>query len=130
VNQLYAEHRGDQRVATSVNSPTFNSTHEGTNIPYLDAVVTQTADGKTIFIKAVNTNSTSSLQTTITIQGALPVARAEIKTLTAPSLSVFNDFSRPDALSVQTRTVPSGARFSVTLPKHSVSVIVLRTRYQ
>jgi alpha-N-arabinofuranosidase len=130
VNQLYAEHRGDQSLATSVNSPTFNSTHEGTNIPYLDAVVTQTADGKTIFIKAVNTNSTSSVQTTITIQGALPVARAEIKTLTAPSLSVFNDFSRPDAVSVPTRTVPSGARFSVTLPKHSVSVIVLRTRYQ
>jgi alpha-N-arabinofuranosidase len=130
VNQLYAEHRGDQSLATSVNSPTFNTTHEGTNVPYLDAVVTQTADGKTIFIKAVNTNSTSSVQTTITIQGALPVARAEIKTLTAPSLSVFNDFSRPDAVSVQTRTVPSGARFSVTLPKHSVSVIVLRTRYQ
>jgi alpha-N-arabinofuranosidase len=130
VNQLYAEHRGDQSLATSVNSPTFNTSREGTNVPYLDTVVTQTADRKMIFIKAVNTNSTSSLQTTITIQGALPVARAEIKTLTAPSLSVFNDFSRPDAVSIQTRTVPRGARFSVTLPKHSVSVIVLRTRYQ
>jgi alpha-L-arabinofuranosidase len=128
VNQLYAEHRGDQRLATTVNSATFNTSREGTNIPYLDAVAARTADGKTIFIKAVNTNRTSSLLTTITIQGAVPAARAEIKTLTAPSLNASNDFARPNAVSVQTRTVPSGPRFNVTLPQHSVSVIVMRTR--
>lgn len=128
VNQLYAEHRGDQILASTVNSPTFNSSREGTNIPYLDAVASRTADGKAIFIKAVNTNRTSALLTTINIQGVLPAARAEVQTVTAPSMNAANDFSRADAVSTQRRVLPSGRSFVVTLPKHSVSVIVLRTQ--
>jgi alpha-N-arabinofuranosidase len=128
VNQLYAEHRGDQILASRIDGPTFNTSREGTNIPYLDTTASRTADGKTIFIKAVNTSSTSPLLTTITIDGALPAPRAELKTITAPSFNAANDFSRPNAVSIQNRTLPSGRRFVVTLPKHSVSVIVLRTR--
>ena len=127
VNQLYAEHRGDQLLATSVNSPTFNTSREGAGIPYLDATASRTSDGKTIFIKAVNTNRTNPLLTTITMQGVAPAARAELKTVTASSLNVANDFSRPDAVFIQKRMIPSGRSFVVTLPKHSVSVIVLRT---
>jgi alpha-N-arabinofuranosidase len=127
VNQLYSEHRGNQLLATTVNSPTFDTSREGTNIPYLDAVGSRTADGKTIFIKAVNTSRTSSLLTRITIAGAMPAARAELKTITAPSLQAANDFSRPDAVSIKTNTLRSGRSFVVTLPKHSVSVIVIKT---
>jgi alpha-N-arabinofuranosidase len=127
VNQLYAEHRGDQLLSTTVESPTFNSSHEGTNISYLDVASSQTADGKTIFIKAVNTNPTSALITSVALQGATPAARAELRTITAPTLNAANDFSRPEAVTIQKRTLPSGKRFVVTLPKHSVSVIVLRT---
>ena len=128
VNQLYAEHRGDLLLASKIDGPTFNTSREGTNIPYLDATATRTTDGKTLFIKAVNTNPTSALLTTITIDGLIPAPRAELKTVTAPSINVFNDFSRPNAVSIQKRTLPSGPRFVVTLPKHSVSVIVLRSR--
>jgi alpha-N-arabinofuranosidase len=126
VNQLYAEHRGDVLLETSIKSPTFNTSEEGTNIPYLDATASRTANGKTIFIKAVNTSPTSALVTTISIQGAIPAARAELKTLTASSMTLANDFSRPNVVSVQTRMLSSGRRFVVALPKHSVSVIVLR----
>ena len=126
VNQIYAEHRGDLLLSTSVNSPTFNTSREGANIPYLDAIVSRTADGKTIFIKAVNTSRTNALLTTITIQGAVPAARVELKTVTASSFNVANDFSRPDAVFIEKRMLPSGRRFVVTFPKHSVSVIVLR----
>jgi alpha-L-arabinofuranosidase len=128
VNQLYAQHRGDARLMTKVESPTFNTSHEGTNVPYLDVTTSQTADGKSIFIKAVNTSPTSALLTTITIQGVIPTPRAEVKTVTAPSLSIANDFSRPDAVSIQNRMVPSGRSFVVTLPKHSVSIIVCSAR--
>jgi alpha-L-arabinofuranosidase len=127
VNQLYAEHRGDQLLATRVDSPTFNTSREGANIPYLDATASRTTEGKTLFIKAVNTSRTSELLTTITIDGADPAARGELKTVSAPSLNVANDFSRPEAVSIQKRMLPSGRRFVVTLPKHSVSVLVLTT---
>ena len=127
VNQLYNAHRGDVRLASSVNGPTFDTSVEGANIPSLDATVSRTADGKTIVIKAVNTDAKRSLVTTITLQGVIPAARAELNTITAPSLNVANSFSQPDAISIQKRTIPTGPRFVVTLPKHSVSVIVLRT---
>jgi alpha-N-arabinofuranosidase len=127
VNQLYSQYRGDQLLATTVNGPTFNTSREGTNIPYLDATGSRTADGKTIFIKAVNTSRTGSLHTTITIEGVIPSTRAELKTVTAPSMNVANDFSRRDAVSIQNSTVSSGRKFVVTLPKHSVSVIVIKT---
>ena len=128
VNQLYAGHRGDVLLESRVNSPTFNTSHEGTNIPYLDAVVSRTADGKTIFIKAVNTNRSGALTTTITIQGVIPARQAELKTVTASSLDVANGFSQPNAVSIQKRMLASGRTFVVTLPKHSVSVIVLGTQ--
>ena len=127
VNQLYSTHRGDVRLASSVNSPAFNTSREGTNIPALDAIVSRTADGKTIVIKAVNTSRTSSMSTTITVQGTTIAARAELNTITTPSLAVSNSFSQPDAVSIQKRTIASGRSFVVNLPKHSVSVIVLRT---
>lgn len=128
VNQLYAEHRGDQLLAATVNSPTFNSSREGTNIPYLDATASRTADGKMIFIKAVNTNRTNALLTTINLQSVMPATRAEIRTVTAPSMNAANDFSRTAAVSIQRRTLPGGRTFVVTLPRHSVTVIVLRTQ--
>ena len=127
VNQLFNDHRGEMRVASSVSSPTFNTSREGANIPYLDATVSRSADGKTFFIKAVNTSRTSSLVTTVSFQGVTPAARAELKTITARSLDVSNDFLKPDAVSIEKRTVRSGRQFVVTLPKHSISVITVET---
>src|SRR5688572_9338179 len=36
VNRLYNEHRGNERLAVTVNGPTFDSSREGRNVPYLD----------------------------------------------------------------------------------------------
>lgn len=109
VNQLYSENRGDVRLVASVDSPVFQTSREGGNVPYLDAAVSRSSDGKRIFIKAVNTSPASSLVTTISVQGVTTGTRAQVKTINAPSLSV-----------------PSGRRFVVTLPKHSVSVITIQ----
>lgn len=128
VNQLYSEHRGDERLYATISSPSFDTSREGTNVPYLDAVASRTADGKKVFIKAVNTNPSSALVTTISLQGASPVAQAEVTTVTAPSLTVSNNFARPNAVSITHTRVPSGPSFVVTLPKHSVSVITLGLR--
>jgi alpha-L-arabinofuranosidase len=114
VNQLYSEHRGDDRLATSVSGSS-----------YLDAAVSRTSDGKKIFIKAVNTSPANSLVTNINLEGVTPGTRAELKTITARSLSASNDFSQPNAVFIEKRFVPTGRRFVVTLPKHSVSVITL-----
>jgi alpha-N-arabinofuranosidase len=114
VNQLYNTHRGEVRLATSVNSPTFDTSREGVNVPYLDA--TASRSGNTIFIKAVNTNPTNSLTTAITVRGLTPIGRADLKTITTP------------AAGIQRRSIPSGNHFVVTLPKKSVTIVILKIR--
>jgi len=98
VNQLYSNHRGDMRLTANVNLP--------------DLDTTASRDGNRIFIKAVNT-STSSLTTTITVQGFLPTGRAQVQTISG------------QASRVEDRTIPAAQRFLVTIPKQSVSVITL-----
>ena len=102
VNQLYNDHRGDVRLSTSV------------NVPYLDVNASR-IDNK-IFIKAVNTSLTDSVTTTVTVAGFVPGRQAEVKTLSGR------------ASSVESRSIPSGQRFVVTLPKQSVSVITINSR--
>ena len=126
VNQLYNEHRGNDRLATTVTGPTFSTSREGDNVPYLDVVVNR-ASSK-IFIKAVNTHRTAAITTTIDVQGATFSQRAEVKTVTAASLKSSNDFSQPDAVFIKRATLPDRRPFVLTLPKHSVTVITLNTR--
>ena len=126
VNQLYNEHRGNDRLATTVTGPTFSTSREGDNVPYLDVVVNR-ASSK-IFIKAVNTHRTAAITTTIDVQGATFSQRAEVKTVTAASLKSSNDFLQPDAVFIKQATLPVRRPFVLTLPKHSVTVITLNTR--
>src|ERR1044072_4835551 len=98
VNQVYNDHRGDVRLAANVNPG--------------DLDATASRSGNKIFSKAVNTTS-SSLTTTITVQGFRPVGRAEVQTISGR------------ASNVEDRTIRAARRFLVTLPKQSVSVITL-----
>jgi alpha-L-arabinofuranosidase len=61
----------------------------------------------------------------VRIDGAPAPARATHHVLTAPTLQTANSFATPDAVSVQTRQLTGGRAFTVHLPRHSVSVIVL-----
>ena len=44
-------------------SPTFDSSLEGTRRPVLDAVATRSADGRRLFVRAVNTSRDRALKT-------------------------------------------------------------------
>ena len=126
VNRLYAEHRGDERLAALVAGPTFDTSKEGKGVPVLDATASRTADGRQIFIKAVNTDPREALATEVVVDGFEPSPRAEMQTVTAASLHDSNDFSRPEAVSVRDTAVRAGRSFTVTLPAHSVAVITLQ----
>jgi alpha-N-arabinofuranosidase len=125
VNRLYAEHRGDERLAAEVTSPTFDTSREGKGVPALDVSASRTADGRRIYVKAVNTDARAALATRVEVSGVGAVARAEMRVLTAGSLNDSNDFSRPGAVSVRTTPLRAGRSFRVTLPGHSVAVITL-----
>jgi alpha-N-arabinofuranosidase len=125
VNELYSRHLGAERLTARIQSPVFDTSREGNNIPYLDAVVTRAADGKQIYIKAVNTDTNRSLRTSIAFTGATVASQATIETINAESMTAANSFERPDAVSLQQKRIPAGSSFVVDLPSHSVSVITL-----
>jgi alpha-N-arabinofuranosidase len=125
VNQIYSATLGTERLATTVDGPTFDTTKEGKNIPTLDVSVTRGGAGRKIFVKAVNTDPNRASMTTIEAQGASFSRTAEMLTVNAPSLTASNSFANPNAVSIRQTSVRAGATFMVTLPAHSVSVIAL-----
>jgi alpha-N-arabinofuranosidase len=125
VNQLYASHLGRERLSSTLEGPTFDSTFEGTAVPTVDAVVSRSSHGRQIFIKAVNTDPQNAIATRVSFTGISIAKNAKIETLNGDSLTASNDFSHPDSVSVSVRQIEAGQTFAVTLPEHSVSVITL-----
>jgi alpha-L-arabinofuranosidase len=126
VNQLYNAYLGRDRVKTTVEGPTFDTSKEGTAVPVLDAVASRSADGPEIYVKAVNTSPTSAVDTEIDVRGVDVRPEAEWHVLTAPSLETHNSFKAPDAVRPRRDKLRAGRRFRLSLPPRSVSVIVLR----
>ena len=127
VNELYNRRLGTQRLAAHVDGPTFDTRREGKGVPYLDVAVSRTANGKQIFIKAVNTDGKHSLRATFQISGTGVSPEAEIETITADSLTAANTFASPEVVSTRRSRIRADSRFVVDLPRHSVSVITLAT---
>jgi alpha-L-arabinofuranosidase len=94
-------------------------------VPYLDVVVSRTADGKHIFIKAVNTDAQRTLRTSVRIVGVHVASNAVMETINADSMTSANSFATPHAVSRQQKTIRTGPSFVIGFPQHSVSVITL-----
>ena len=125
VIRLHNEHLGRDRLAAHVSSPVFDSSKEGTQVPALGIVATRSADGRLLFVKAVNTGRQPALKTTVTVTGAMVGAGGTMRTVTGDSLEASNSFRTPRAVAVRTRSFQSSPRFTVDLPPHSVSVLTL-----
>jgi alpha-L-arabinofuranosidase len=126
VNRLYATHLGAVRLAATVDGPSFSTSHEGASVPAVDIVATRTADGRTIYLKAVNTDLERPVNARVTVRGASVDQRATVERVVANSLSAANSFSTPEAVRVTSSTVTAEPSFTLDLPRHSVSVITLR----
>jgi alpha-N-arabinofuranosidase len=129
VIKLYNERRGDERLATSVEGRTYDTTREGKNVPVLDAVASRSADGRKLFVKLVNTDRQRAVETAIEIAGARVAGSGLIETITTHTPATANSFQTPNAIDVRGRQLNVGAgSFTVLLPKQSVSVITLSVR--
>jgi len=125
VNMLYASHLGRERLATTLSAPTFDSTQEGTAVPVIDAVASRSANRQQIFIKIVNTEPTKAVPLQISLAGVQVANPAHIDTLSGDALSETNDFAHPNHLRITPGTIAAAPSFSLTIPKHSVSIITI-----
>jgi alpha-L-arabinofuranosidase len=125
VNQLYASHLGAERLATRVDGPTFSSSREGGSVPTLDVVASRSADGEKIFVKVLNTDLERSVTARFALRGARVSGNAMVDRVRAESLDAVTSFATPDAVRLTHESFSAGNRFSLELPRHSVSVITL-----
>ena len=98
---------------------------EGSDVPVLDVVASRSADGRSIFIKAVNTDLEQPVTLTVTLHGARVSSSAIVDRVTAPSLQAVASFKTPDAVRLSRSSLKAAERFQLELPKHSVSVVTL-----
>jgi alpha-N-arabinofuranosidase len=126
VNALYASHLGQERLASTLRGPTFDSTLEGRAIPAIDAVASRSSNRSHIFIKLVNTDPVRAMPTQILLAGVRFAKQARMETLNGEDLKVSNDFSHPDAVRVSTSTITTNPSFNVMIPAHSVSIITIQ----
>jgi alpha-L-arabinofuranosidase len=123
--KLYSDHLGAQRLSATVEAPVFDTTKEGKNVPYLDVVASRSADGKQLFIHAVNTNIADSITATVNIPGLHENTSATVDVLNGPALDAANTFRTPDTVKVERRDFTAGPHFTIDLPAHSVAVITI-----
>jgi alpha-N-arabinofuranosidase len=126
VNQLYSESLGQERLAAEVVCPTFDSTREGKQVPYLDVVAGRSRNGQNIFVKAVNTDLTRAMVTTINVRDVHVKPQGELATVNGATLESHNSFATPGAVRLTRKHVAAGSNFAITLPPHSVSVLKLQ----
>jgi alpha-N-arabinofuranosidase len=125
VHQMYAAHRGGERLRTEIAGPTFDSPSEDRGVPVLDAAVSRSADRRTIVLKLVNTDLTQDLYVDVRVRGAAVRPRAQRVVLTAASLMTRTSFRAPDAVRPERDSIETGEAFPLRLPKHSVTVVAL-----
>jgi alpha-N-arabinofuranosidase len=123
VNQLYNETLGRDRLASTVEGPTFDTSLEGRGVPALDAVASRSADGSRLFVKLVNTGL-AGVVTRVDLRGGRVAPEAEWHLLAADSPTARNGFATPDRVRPRREVVRAQPTLEVTLPPQSVSVIV------
>jgi alpha-L-arabinofuranosidase len=124
VNQLYASHAGAERLATKVDAPRVSTSREG-DAATLDVVASRSSDGRSIYVKAVNTDLDRPVIARVGIRGARISSAATVDRVLADSLTAVNGFSTPDAVRITRDAIEAGPSFRLELPAHSVAVVTL-----
>lgn len=115
VMQLWRDHYAPQRIAV-----------DG-ELGILDLVATKSSDGKTLFLKAVNTSDRPAA-VRVAVAGNMPIGPAEMKMVAPGDLNARNTLDHPDGVRAESHPVTTDGRtVSFEMPPLSVGVITLRS---
>lgn len=119
--KLYRTLLQPDRVDASVTADPLQAT--GTPVPVIDAVVTR-GEGARAAVALVNRHASAPAECRLVLKGLPARARATWTVLAGDSPDAYNDVDRPDRVAPVTRQI---APFdgTITLPPHSVNVVVL-----
>ena len=133
VFQTYGRMKGRDVLALRVESPEYSTPAIGIvpkldGVPYLDAGVYRTKDGRSMSVCLVNRDVKREAQVAIDVNSPAWSTRA-ITTLTADSCKATNSPETPMNVAPQSKAAVSvktnGKQLSMVLPRHSLTVIDL-----
>ena len=134
VLRMYATARPADLLPVDDGSPVYSVEHGSMrlpvigNVPWLEVVAAQGATPDKLVLFCVNRSLTRDLQARIALDGFVPEAAAQVKTLTAPSIYSENDAMNPDAVTPRLTQISVGNSFAYTFPHASVVVIDLERK--
>ena len=155
--QLVRQHTGSQLVSSVVAAPVYTSQAIGLvssipNVPYLDVISSLSADGKTLYVIAVNKNFDQAIQTTLSIGGFSPQGSAAVWTLNGTGIDANTgtvplqvpgvywapqaqdplnpqfDNGGPGQVTLTQSNASVGSSFSYRFPAHSVTAIQMASK--
>ncbi|MBI4601853.1 MAG: hypothetical protein HY721_07815 [Planctomycetes bacterium] len=114
--QLWREHQGAERIACEGGGPA------------LDLGASRSADGRKVYLKAVNLDLERPAALEVSLVGLQGASGADLSVLAAPSRDAANSFRTPDAVKVQRTRIQSGPPFAITLPPGSAAALAVGAR--
>ncbi len=156
--QLYTKHFGEQLLRSATQGPTFDSSAVGytdavKGVPYLDVVSSLSADGRQLYIIAINKHFDQPIEVAVTLRGFVPSQPATAWTLNgtgldantgtgiikAPGLRVprqaedpqnarFYKGAESEITFRSSEFMAAGPEFTYRFPAHSATSIVLNRR--
>jgi alpha-L-arabinofuranosidase len=131
VLRSYAEEKPSRLVATDSDAPAYAVEH-GVNrlpqiehVPWLEVVAAMGPSSDTLVLFCLNRSLTRDFRAAIQMDGFIPQALEQVKTISAPSIYTENNEMQPHAVEAVTRQIQVGSHFEMVFPHASVVVIRL-----
>ncbi|ADW68878.1 alpha-L-arabinofuranosidase C-terminal domain-containing protein [Granulicella tundricola] len=117
-------------LAVQSDSPTYNVTHgiqrlpEISNVPYLDVIAAESADGKSLVLFCVNRHLTHAATAEVDLSAfGVKSGTARISTITGENILVENDEVNPNTVTPIMRSEAFKSKLTYTFPSKSVTVV-------
>jgi len=119
--RMYSDHLGSERLFAEVASPELP-----TGVKALDAVVTRSEDGATVFAKMSNADREHALKVSVDLGSFNYAQNVQATILTSTDPMKRNTFNNPDAVKPINRGLHCSGVCMIELPADSVTVITFR----
>ncbi len=95
------------------------------HVPWLEVVAAMGPSPDTLVLFCVNRSLTRDFRAAIQMDGFIPDALAQVKTISAPSIYTENNEMQPHEIEAVTNKIQVGSSFETVFPHASVVVIRL-----
>ncbi|HID05537.1 MAG TPA: hypothetical protein EYP10_00155, partial [Armatimonadetes bacterium] len=119
---MYVHNTGEWRVDVNCQSPKL-SAPVAMDAPVVDVSATLSEDGNALYIGIINRHPERPARLLLSIDGFQPRREVHVEQLTSSSFNDANTFDQPDKVMVRKWSINVEDASTLTLPKHSITML-------